>query len=1124
MTLRNLIGKNILYYRRPYLAVLAGVIVSTAVLTGALLVGDSVRGSLGRLTEIRLGNTHWAMQAGERVFRSELAAEMASETGHPVVPLLQLTGIGINPDAGIRMPEIVVTGVESSFSELWNGEVAIPQPGEVVISNSLANRLNLQAGDPLLIRLPIVARAPRNAPFVAEESPPASLRLTVKAIALDEEMGRFSLKSNQQTPFNAFVSLTQLTGLIGLPGSANMLLVPDAGNKRLTAGLLDTALRNNWKLPDAGILITPLENTGSNQVTTDRIFFDDQTADAVRRSNPDAREILTYLANGLTSKGRETPYSFVAAVVQGVLPVEIPDGKMVITDWLAEDLGAGPGDSIRMTYFEMGPLRRLREKEAGFLISAVIPISSIPDGESMMPDFPGMSDAGHCSDWETGTPVDLDKIRDKDEAYWNSHKGTPKAFISMNEGKRLWNNPFGSVTSFRMPDDGKQMPDTGYRMTDHSSQFAVRMLTSLAPSWYGMKFQPVREQGQLAASNSTDFGGLFLSLSFFLIASSLLLTAMLFSLNTRTRVAEAGVMSALGFRKSLISRILFSEAMLIAVPGVILGSLVGILYNKLIIIGLNTIWQDAVRTSMLSMEIRFSSLLTGAVSALVLTAGTLYLVLRRQLRQGISIRVKNLLSTTTQGEKKRQWIPTWVGVILACGSMILLVALLTGILPVKADLFLMAGGLMMTGGLFLLNSLLGRQAGRSSSNMLRLLPMVIRQGSAKRARTMSAITLLALGTFTVIITGANRTTFYGSEQDRQSGTGGFLLWTETTMPLLFDLNTPAGRSHFTLQDEPLFDSVRFVQLHRLEGNDASCLNLNQVPQPMMLGVPEQLFDSLDLFTLVNLLPAIDPNHPWRILEQELSSRLIPAFADQSVITWGLGKQLGDTLVYVDESGKEVKVRLMGGLDNSIFQGHILIADHLLKKYYPSFSGSRIMLVDGHQAKQKEIAGRLEEIFMDYGMVSVPASDRLAEFNSVENTYLSVFMLLGAFGVLIGTLGFGILLLRNNLERGAELALFRAIGYTSGLIRNMLIMEYMLILFAGMALGIIGAAAGILPSLISPAYQMPGGFLLIILGIIWLSGTLWIVIPVLGLFRKQMSRYRMPDTLILTSGASVPGCH
>ena len=52
---RQYAQKSLLHYWRVNLAVMLGIITGTAVLTGALIVGDSVRGSLQRLTIERLG-------------------------------------------------------------------------------------------------------------------------------------------------------------------------------------------------------------------------------------------------------------------------------------------------------------------------------------------------------------------------------------------------------------------------------------------------------------------------------------------------------------------------------------------------------------------------------------------------------------------------------------------------------------------------------------------------------------------------------------------------------------------------------------------------------------------------------------------------------------------------------------------------------------------------------------------------------------------------------------------------------------------------------------------------------------------------------------------------------------
>jgi len=66
------------HYRRIHIAVMLGVAVATAVLTGALLVGDSVRGSLRDLTVERLGKIDTVLVA-QHPFRAALAGELAAD-------------------------------------------------------------------------------------------------------------------------------------------------------------------------------------------------------------------------------------------------------------------------------------------------------------------------------------------------------------------------------------------------------------------------------------------------------------------------------------------------------------------------------------------------------------------------------------------------------------------------------------------------------------------------------------------------------------------------------------------------------------------------------------------------------------------------------------------------------------------------------------------------------------------------------------------------------------------------------------------------------------------------------------------------------------------------------------
>jgi len=278
-----------------------------------------------------------------------------------------------------------------------------------------------------------------------------------------------------------------------------------------------------------------------------------------------------------------------------------------------------------------------------------------------------------------------------------------------------------------------------------------------------------------------------------------------------------------------------------------------------------------------------------------------------------------------------------------------------------------------------------------------------------------------------------------------------------------------------------------------------------VNNPFLLGVPGRSWDSLNPFRFAALNAGIDPGHPWSALETLPSPGIIPAFADQTVIAWGLQKAVGDTLTFRDEAGNPFKVLLAGGLDNSVFQGHLLVSARELRRLFPSLAGTNVMLVDVPAGDKEEVGKKLEQLFTDSGMEVTPTSLRLMEFNSVENTYLSVFMMLGALGVLIGTIGLGVIFIRNLLDRQPELAIYRALGFRKKAIVRILMTEHLVIMVAGMACGILAALAGVLPSLLSTAYSLPGNFLLILLGVIFLNGLCWIIIPGMILLKQNLTQ-------------------
>src|SRR5437667_6994559 len=76
--LRRLTWSSLRYFRAAHAAVALGVVVGTATLTGALFVGDSMRGSLREAALKQLGKVQYAMIAPHFV-RHALADSVAAQ-------------------------------------------------------------------------------------------------------------------------------------------------------------------------------------------------------------------------------------------------------------------------------------------------------------------------------------------------------------------------------------------------------------------------------------------------------------------------------------------------------------------------------------------------------------------------------------------------------------------------------------------------------------------------------------------------------------------------------------------------------------------------------------------------------------------------------------------------------------------------------------------------------------------------------------------------------------------------------------------------------------------------------------------------------------------------------------
>ena len=1085
MNSRRLIWRSLTHHARSHLGVVLGAAVGSAALIGALLVGDSIRGSLRHMALARLGDVTVALESGDRFFRDKLADEFTLGAA----PIAQVSGTATRSDGEARANNVQVIGIDERLSEVTEEypQFLTHASDAVILNAALASHLRVKPGDSVLLRVQKPSLLSREAPITPQQDSAVALRLTVTAVAGDEEFGRFSLRASQVPPLNAFVPLRLLQQRLELGERANVLLM--SGANQQTA---EQQLKAKWQLADAELELSSLTNTPGLQLSSRRVFIDPHVVESVERVAGENTKVLTYFVNELRSGERSTPYSMVTAADAPLVPEDLGTNEIVINEWLAEDLQIGPGMELQFRYYVIGGGQRLDERTNTFRVKAVVPIMGVRGDRALMPEFPGIAKAESTENWDAGFPIEMGKIRPKDEAYWKQHRGTPKAFISLAAGQGLWGNRFGNVTAIRFP--ASQNPD----------ELGRKLIAALEPGAVGMSFQAVREQALAASTSGQDFGQLFLGFSFFLILAALILMGLMFQFGLEQRVTEIGTLLALGFRPKHVRRIFFGEALLLALIGGVIGTLAGAGYARAILHLLTTVWRDAVGTSSLVYHAQPQTYFIGIFASVIVAAITIALVLRKQAKQPAhELLARGAERSFSVTARKPRWT-TIIGIVSGIAAVAIVGwALVSG--SAAGPVFFGAGAMLLIAGICTAAVVLNHLARAASSEVLSASAMGVRSSTRRRPRSVATVALLAAGSFMIIAIAANRLDADVDAHKRSSGTGGFALIGETALPVFHDLNTTDGRDFFGLNPQDL-QGVSFVPMRVRDGDDASCLNLNRAQQPRLLGVDNDRIARLTPFTFTQIAEDVAGNNKageWSLLGLTLVGGEVPAIGDANSIKWALGKKVGDTLDYVDEQGRPFKIRIVGAVANSILQGSLIIDEHPFVKRFPGESGYRMFLIDAPSNSVSEVSATLSRALQDVGLELTPATKRLAQFNAVQNTYLNTFQVLGGLGLLIGTAGLGVVVLRNVLERRGEFGLLLALGYRRGLVRRIVLSEHVGLLAMGLCIGIVAALCAVAPFLFLGREGLPITWLGITLGAVIVIGLVCTILATRSALRGDL---------------------
>ncbi len=1091
----TLIRRGLWHYRRTHAGVVAGAAVAVAVLVGAMFVGDSVSYTLRRTAKMRLGRVEMAIHTPQRFFRAALADDLNGSLGAEVAPVLALRGFAVRRDGTARAGRVNVLGVDERFWRLGAATAPLSKSNSAgtkcVLNVPLAERLSLVSGQEILLRIEKPSLLPRDVPLAGDSDSIIRVPLVIAAVAGEQDFGRFSLRANQLAPLNVFVPLDWLAEKVSLAGRANMLLVGDFPHKGDSARVIDSALSKAWTLDDAGVELREIPAVGALELRSRRVFLDQPIAAAAMKASTSARGVFTYFVNELRLGERATPYSFVAGVEElprsGSAPRPLKDEEILIGKWLADDLQASTGDTIELRYYVVSPSRRLVERTKRLRVRTDDPPQDDP---TLMPEFPGLSDAENCRDWRTGIEIDLDRIRPKDEKYWQRRRGTPKAFVTLPAAQAMWGNRFGNLTAVRYP-----------LIAGAREKVAAGIRDELDPASIGLFFKPVRKTADAAAGEALDFRMLFLGFSFFLIVAAVILMGLLFALGMQQRSQEVGTLLALGLGAARVRRMLLMEGLLLAAAGTALGLGASVLYTRMMLSGLQRLWPEVVANSAVTFHASIGTLVIGGFSGIVVAASVIWIISLRQARRP----ARQLLAAANSGDLiasgGRPRRATWLAAISAGGALVVMVSAGAGVGTKAAGAFFGAGALLLIASIAAAAAFLSRLSTRADARNLSLGALSVKNAVRRKGRSVSVIALLACGVFLVISVGANRQNPLAGASKRSSGTGGYALWAEASTGVFGDLNSPGGRKHYRLSDEEM-RGVSFLPMRVIEGDDASCLNLNRPQRPTLLGVDPKPLADRKAFTFTAVTQRSEAS-PWMLLDSKLPDEEIPAIGDEDTIVWALGKKLGDTLDYVDERGRTFRIRIVAQLASSVFQGSLLIGEKNFRKRFPSLSGRRVFLIDALPQRAGEVARTLSRRMAKVGLSVTTTAGRLAMFTAVVNTYLSIFQVLGSLGVGLGSVGLGTIVLRNVLERRGELALLRAVGMSRGRLFRLVFVEHLLLVVLGVLCGALAGVVAVVPALRSPGAQVPYGSLTLTLAAIATGGALWTLLATGLALRGQL---------------------
>ncbi len=1068
MTTRTWVKRSLRHYRARHGVFAATAALTAAVLGAALLTGESLQAGLRAGLHARLGAIRSAVLLAEGVFPADLAQRLPDTEA-----ALLLRGELLTADGAVCASDAQIIGLYSDqetggagFRATLNDrarDLLRGAEGAVRFVKPTLHAAELPLGQVKESRL--VRRHLALAPPSAPLSPNTAL------LPAD-----FALRPASLPPVNVFVPLDTLAASVDEPERANLLL------SALPPQELERALAQTLTPEACGLEIEEQKSETGETVTvirSRRVFLPSGLRETLEQAGLKVSAATYHLADAFTAGERGTPYGFVAAVTPdgALVPRDLRDDEIVINAWLAETLGvtADAEVTVRWRRFEAGG--RLVETQDTFRVRSVIPMETAATACRAMPVFPGLEGVDSCADWDVGLPLDEEQLNDTaNEAYWKAWRETPKLFFTHATGKTAFGTVFGDAMSLSVAAD----------------EAAVRTaLKGIPPTRLGFQVRPIWEEGLAAARGTTDFRLLFVGMGFIVMAASLLLVGLSLALALETRKGEIALFRALGWHRSRVVLVLAAEWSVPLCVGTVAGAAGGALLARALVWSLGRFWRDAFAGA----EPLFIFSMPVALLAAATSAGlTLLVLLHVTWRYAASLPTavwqtqgtvlvtpppsKTSASPRLCVKKKRlsASAKNVVGGVLTLAALAMMVRGPEG--AAANGVFFGAGFLLMVSIMLFLVSLgeAWRRATAGRSAVQSPVAAGVARALAVPRRSAPVVILLAVGLFLSVGIFAMRHDPAACCEHPWSGSGGFRAIVTSAVSLDRTRGLELART--------VSGAEGVVPVRVRAGDEAGCLNMNAPQTPQLLGLDARVMARARAFE------PREAGGVWSSLEQLLPDGTIPALAaDRAMLQYSLKTRAGVTdgavITYTGSDGTPWRVRIVGALPvrSGILQGALIIDERFFVQMFPE-EGYRMWLCDyapyalreatdvtrRPTAEQRARAAALRHPAP--GVTIETVEERLRMLGAMEASYLDLFLVLGALGLLLGTAGLSLVILRGVEERRSEFALLAAVGVARRSVVRLLAAEYGLLVAAGLVSGILPALVAIQPAARSLGGALP----------------------------------------------------